>query len=251
VGAVALPQLRRFMGLDGIVLLASMIIATVLVLLSLRPPKVAGIALTFCFGIAWLWALTNFGANVQSILPNWVRGRGLATYQMVYNGSMALGSIAWGALSEHTGVPTALLFAGVGMAAVALLDFPFRFPTGEADLSPANSWPEPGQIPLDESDRGPVLVTISYEVDAADREKFLSMLLQFKHSRQRDGAYSWGVAEDSENPRRIVEWFLVESWAEHLRQHRRVSKADADVEREVEAFHRGDGPPKVEHFIGF
>jgi len=28
----------------------------------------------------------------------------------------------------------------------------------------------------------------------------------------------------------MLEWLQVESWAEHLRQHKRVSKADADIQ---------------------
>ena len=43
---------------------------------------------------------------------------------------------------------------------------------------------------------------------------------------------------------------MVESWAEHRRQHRRVSRADADVQAEVLSFHQGDAPPMVRHWIG-
>ena len=41
---------------------------------------------------------------------------------------------------------------------------------------------------------------------------------------------------------------MVESWAEHMRQHRRVSKADADVQAQVGRFHVGDAP-RVQHFL--
>jgi hypothetical protein len=42
---------------------------------------------------------------------------------------------------------------------------------------------------------------------------------------------------------------MVESWAEHLRQHKRVSRADADLQREVTAFHAGQEPPRVRHLM--
>jgi len=42
---------------------------------------------------------------------------------------------------------------------------------------------------------------------------------------------------------------MVESWAEHLRQHRRVSKADADIRARVLAFHIGPDKPVVHHFL--
>ena len=76
------------------------------------------------------------------------------------------------------------------------------------------------------------------------------MLHRLAAARRRDGAYAWSVSEDAAAPETIVEWFMVESWAEHLRQHRRVSHADAEVQAELIAFHKGDTPPTARHFIG-
>ena len=55
--------------------------------------------------------------------------------------------------------------------------------------------------------------------------------------------------EDAGDPSLMTEWFLVESWAEHLRQHRRVAHADADLQRDLARFHRGPGAPEVRHLI--
>ena len=44
--------------------------------------------------------------------------------------------------------------------------------------------------------------------------------------RRRDGAIQWGLFEDAANPGRYVESFLVENWAEHLRQHERITVSD-------------------------
>jgi hypothetical protein len=81
-----------------------------------------------------------------------------------------------------------------------------------------------------------------------DQAAFLKSLHPISAERRRDGAYAWGVAEDSADPERIVEWFMVESWAEHMRQHRRVSRADADIQVQVRRFHVGDAP-NVQHFL--
>ncbi len=48
-------------------------------------------------------------------------------------------------------------------------------------------------------------------------------------------------------PKRCVETFVVESWAEHLRQH--VTVTDKAVEEQAYAFHRGASPPLVSHLI--
>lgn len=42
---------------------------------------------------------------------------------------------------------------------------------------------------------------------------------------------------------------MVESWAEHLRQHKRVSKSDADLQQEAVTFHIGPDKPVVRHFL--
>jgi hypothetical protein len=65
--------------------------------------------------------------------------------------------------------------------------------------------------------------------------------------RRRDGAYAWGVFEDTAEPGRFIETFLVESWLEHLRQHERVTKADRDEEDRLTEFLLV--PARVEHLV--
>ena len=48
---------------------------------------------------------------------------------------------------------------------------------------------------------------------------------------------------------RYVETFVVESWAEHLRQHDRATMADKSVEEAVIAFHQSVELPRVSHLI--
>jgi len=43
----------------------------------------------------------------------------------------------------------------------------------------------------------------------------------------------WELFVDSANPKRCVECWLVESWAEHLRQHERTTRADREVQVRV------------------
>ncbi len=70
-----------------------------------------------------------------------------------------------------------------------------------------------------------------------------------RKQRLRDGAYRWGLYNDAAAPSRFVETFVVESWAEHLRQHGRVTVADRDVEEVARAFHVGSQPPVISHLI--
>jgi hypothetical protein len=50
-----------------------------------------------------------------------------------------------------------------------------------------------------------------------------------------------------ENTERYVETFIVASWAEHLRQHERLTLADREAEERVERYIRSES--KVRHLI--
>ena len=50
-------------------------------------------------------------------------------------------------------------------------------------------------------------------------------------------------------PSRYLEYFVVESWAQHVRQHQRLTQEDKTIEDRVRAFHQGVGLPRVSHFI--
>ncbi len=250
LGALLLPRLRARLDADGLVLAAALVSAAATASLALAPPPALALAVLLAMGAAWIIALTTLNATAQSILPNWVRGRALAVYLTVFNGTMAGGSLLWGVVAQQIGLPAALIVAGAGLAGAGFALHRVALPKGESDLTPSLHWPEPLLAEPVDNDRGPVLIEIEYRVARAERDAFLSALHHLSAARRRDGAYAWGVTEDSSDPELLVEWFMVESWAEHLRQHRRVSHADADVQAEAIRFHRGETPPRVRHLIG-
>lgn len=249
VGALLLPRLRQSLNADGLVLAASLMTAGVMAGLASAPPQALTIALMMLLGVSWILALTTLNGVAQAVLPNWVRGRALAVYLMVFNGAMAAGSFGWGLLAQQVGIPAALLIGAVGLVLIALLFHRIRLPSGEADLQASNHWPEPLASEAVSHDRGPVMILIEYRVEPANHAAFVAAIHRLSLGRRRDGAYLWGVTEDAADPARLVEWFMVESWAEHLRQHRRVSHADADLQSEAIRFHVGSEPPVVRHFL--
>ncbi|CAI0754562.1 MFS transporter [Serratia quinivorans] len=248
-GAVLLPWLRQRLNADGLVLLAAVITAVVMALLSMAPPQWLAVLLLLALGAGWIIALTSLNGAAQGVLPNWVRGRGLAIYLMVFNGAMAAGSLLWGLIAQEIGVAATLLAGGIGLLVISLLFHRIRLPEGEADLQPSNHWPEPLLNTPVENDRGPVMIQVEYRVRLEDRPQFLRTLQRLSRVRRRDGAYAWGLTEHTADPQCVMEWFMVESWAEHLRQHQRVSHADADLQQEALQFHIGPEKPLVHHFL--
>jgi len=91
--------------------------------------------------------------------------------------------------------------------------------------------------------KGPVLVTVEYRIDVRNRDAFLAAIEKLSHQRRRDGAFRWGIFEDTSAEGCLLEAFFLASWLEHLRQHERVTSADRDLQSAIHAFQL-DGSPK-------
>lgn len=247
LGAVLLPRLgwtaERLVG-AGTATVAAMTAA-----LAVVPELWTGVAILLVTGTAWIAVLTSLNATAQGVLPDWVRGRGLALYLTAFYGALTLGSVIWGQVAEFTSVPTALLVAGTCAALTALAATRLPLPAADADLTPSQHWPDPvvaGSGP--DPDRA-AMITVTYRIDPADRARFAERIERLGETRRRNGAVSWGVFADVADPQRIVEWFVTPSWEEHLRQHDRVSAADRAIQDAVGALHRGEAPPVVAHLV--
>lgn len=243
-------NLRARLGAEGLATAAAFAFAAGNLLLGAVPTVTAAAVGLFVAGGAWLSVLTTFNAAAQLVIPPWVRARAIATYLVATFGGLALGSAAWGGLAEAIGVGPALVAAGISVALGRLVTWRLRL--GEdagPDLSPAPRWPEPELAGTIDGDRGPVLVTIEYEIDADDAPGFARAMHALGEIRLRDGALRWGIWADTARAGRYLESFVVESWLEHLRQHERITTADRAVQAVAHAFHRGAEPPRVTHFV--
>jgi transmembrane secretion effector len=52
---------------------------------------------------AWVLFISLINALVQNLAPDWVRARVLSIFTLVYMGSFALGSAAWGGVAQRRG----------------------------------------------------------------------------------------------------------------------------------------------------
>jgi hypothetical protein len=169
-------------------------------------------------------------------------------YVTVFFGTLTIGSVLWGQVAGILGLPLAHFIAAGGALLAIPVTWHWKLRTGRGpDLTPSMHWPMPIVTKDVEDDRGPVLVTVEYPINPKDRQAFLVALERLEHERRRDGAYAWGVFEDTAEEGRFLETFLVESWLEHLRQHKRVTKADRVLQEHVLGFVRGK--PKITHLI--
>lgn len=248
-GAFLLPRARSLLGLDRLVHAGTIGTAAALALYATARTPLLAVLGSVVAGVSWIAVISSLNYSAQVALPEWVRGRGLALFVTVMFGSLTIGSALWGEAATLAGLPGAQFAAAAG--AILVLPLTRRWKLRAAagrDLTPSMHWPQPVLAHEVEADRGPVLVTVDYKIDPAQREPFLDALYRLAAQRRRDGAYRWGVFEDVGVPGRFLEAFLVDSWLEHLRQHERVTNADRVVQECVEKFH-AEGEPKVTHFV--
>jgi MFS family permease len=247
LGALVLQRVRSKFSTEIVLSAATAIFGAILVSTAALHNIAILCALMLFGGAAWTVFMSLFNTMIQKLAPDWVRARVMAAYLFVFQGSVAIGSTLWGFMADHTGVRAALLVSAVGMGASVILQFPLRLPNTAVDLSTWNHWAKPNMFEQIDADLGPVLVTVRYVIDPAKAPDFLDEIYKFQRIRRRDGATRWGIYYDTEAAGVYLETFLVDSWAEHERQHDRFTVADEELEKRVLSY--ALETPTVKHYI--
>jgi len=247
VSGALLPALSRRWSRDAIGGAAQIGFALTLVGLALTRNKPAVFALMALAGAAWTVTMTVFNVAAQLSVPAWVQGRALAVYQVVLQGGMAGASVLWGWVAEQQNVRVAIGCAAAAVIAGMLSMVRFKL-AGDEELD-LNQFarPLPKSLHHIDPEAGPVLVTIEYRIDPARAREFTDAMRLMRPIRLRDGAVFWGLFFDADRPERFVEYFAVESWAEHIRQHHRGVSSDLAVQQMVQSYQVGEAPPVVTH----
>ena len=243
--AFVLPRVRRAASIDVLAIVGTLLVVCLLLGLAVVRRVEVIAALMLVAGAGQMVVMSSLNVAAQSVLPSWVRGRGLALYQLVFQLATAVGAILWGALASTSGIRLTLLIAAGALAATVLLRiwFPLAAVT-ERDLTPIR-WPQPDIVVAPDPADGPVLVTSEYRIAPEDAEAFAVAMRALRRARRRDGAVRWAVWYDLHEPSRHVESYIVPSWGEHLRQRERATTADGEVWRRARSFHAGEGEDGV------
>jgi MFS family permease len=251
IAAFQIPRVRTRWTRDQLVIGGSVVQALCTLAVGFAPNLWVASPAMFVAGIAWILVANSVTLAAQLALPNWVRARGMAIYQMAIMGSSALGAVIWGRIAEWSSVPASLACAAVsGLAFIlvtrnAALDFP-----PEDDYTPSRPQEPVTSRPVD-MDEGPVMVTIEYLVDPARAAEFREVMAESRGARLRQGAVSWGMFEDVEQPGRFIEYFACDSWADYLRRFDRYSADDERLQAKRHALHVATEPPRVGRFVAW
>ena len=83
------------------------------------------------------------------------------------------------------------------------------------------------------------MVTVEYQIDPQRSVAFHAVMQETRRARLRQGALSWGLFRDTAVAGRYIEYFLDESWVEHLRRQERFTAAEVGLRERRLVFHIG------------
>ena len=250
VAVLALPRLRQRFGRDRLVIGGTVVQAVATAIMAVAPSAWVAVPAMVAAGMSWITVANSLSVSAQMALPNWVRARGMASYQMAIMGSSALGAALWGQVATIGTIRTALLSASVSGVLLMLLAIRFTRDNDEAqaDMSPAESgWAaQPSGTPLES---GRVVTNIEYLIDPARTDAFVDVMRKTRRARLGAGAIGWELLHDIGDPDRFVEHIVDESWTEHLRRFHRATAADIALRERRLAFHQGGDPPAIHRYV--
>ena len=175
--------------------------------------------------MSWITVANSLAVSAQMSLPNWVRARGMASYQMAIIGSSALGAALWGQVATSA-IRTALFSAAVSgillmmLAVASSATATRRRPTwaGAARLGRAAVRHAARERTRRHDRRVPRR--------SAARRRLRRRHAADRRARLSEGAIGWDLLRDIGEPTRFVEEIVDESWTEHLRRFHRATAAD-------------------------
>lgn len=249
LAAVLMPRIRQWLPMRRRLLTGTAVVSATTLLVAYAPGPWLAFPAMVLFGAAWLTVANSLTVSAQMGLPDWVRARGMAIYQMALMGSTAAGAALWGLVATWTSIHASLAIAAAsGMVLITWVHFQGVDRGTEEDLTPS-----PGVLKVPDMAvpprSGRIQVRIEYRIDPARAEEFVALMQESRRSRLRQGALEWQLLHDLNDPGRYVEQVTDESWTEHLRRFDRVSAADVTLRDRRLAFHIGEEPPVVSRYL--
>lgn len=249
-GASLLPRLRSRVAPEMLIAAGSLSFAGVAIGAATLRELFVLCPIMFVGGVAWLSVLSTFTVAAQEASPSWVRARVLAIYLIVFQAGIAGGSAVWGVVASRAGLSAAYFGIAGGLLLGAALALRLKPAADEvADHTPAHHWPDPVVAEQPSLEAGPIMVQVEYSVDSPHVSAFREAMAELGQKRRRDGAMHWWIFQDTADPSRFVETWIEATWAEHLRNHERVSVAHQEIERRIRSLTRSGSTLMTRHFV--
>ncbi|MBJ7353409.1 MAG: MFS transporter [Thermoleophilaceae bacterium] len=234
------------------ILAAGAIVFAVATVAAATLPVGALMVLLLAGGFAWLSSLAMLNALMQLSLAQWVRGRALSIYSLVFMGTQGVGAFVWGLLANWTSIETALMIASglLVLTAVSVYWWGLLPNTGKLDFSMVTmELADPDSVYEPEQASSPLHVAVQYFVPEENDAAFVEAMNGLERARRRTGAYEWHLNRraGSEKQCTYVEEFSIGSWEDYKSQvTARWTAADSGVYQRALDLIEGD--PLVRHY---
>jgi Transmembrane secretion effector len=247
---LVLPYARAKATPNLLTILSGVLLVAVLIFLAMVPNLSMLLPVAALAGLSWTVSASELWIAGQRAMPNWARGRMNAAHMMASQAGVAMGGIFWGASAASFGLGSTLVGGAFFVAASLALAIPLSINFAHGlDLDP-DPLEAAHEFPLaPKPDDGPVTVTTELIIRPEDRERFLALMKELRLVFLRNGAFLFRVDEILERPGTFRTEMWVSSWAEHLRQHTRTTRAETELAERVWRMHAGDQEPVVRHSL--
>lgn len=245
LGGLVLAQLRNRFSLDRLVSSAALAFAAVTVAVAQIHRPMAVYALLVFGGAVWLIGNTTLFTLSQTGVPSWVRARANSLLLVVFQGSMGLGAMWWGSVANVYGVQMALIAAAAATVVLQLFNRFFRLSARTAEeVTQVNpqEWADSTWSPSVMIDEDQVVVEVRYTIPPHNKLEFLARMKRVGRARRRNGALSWHLYRDVEDPEIYTERVVADSWSDYERQQLRSTLTDQAHQARIEKLQK-DGVP--------
>ncbi|MET4121163.1 MFS family permease [Bradyrhizobium sp. JR1.5] len=249
IGALNISKVRKHMSGEAAVRACNLSMGGAIAAVALSREPVLTAAALVLTGAVWTIVWTLFNIGMQLSAPRWVAGRSLAAWQAAFSGGAAIGSWAWGRLTDAAGVEIALLISAALMLLLPLLGLWMPMPRISTRGADAGVLADPEvRLPLTNRS-GPLVVEIEYRVAQENARAFHKVMHDVQLFRQRNGAYGWSIARDIADPELWTERYHCPTWLDYLRQRNRSTQSERALDRQATALHIGPEPVRVRRML--
>jgi MFS family permease len=248
---LVLPYARAKARPNLLTILASSLLAVVLVLMAVVGSLLTLLPVAALAGVSWTVSASELWIAGQQAMPDWARGRLNALHMMASQGGVALGAIAWGAAGASLGLRVTLvggallLTVSLALAIPLSIDFARGLDLDPAPLEAADEFPL-----TPNAEDGPVTVSTELVICPKDRVQFLALTKELRLIFLRNGGTFCSVEESIEHPGAFRMEMRANTWGEYIRQRARTAKAENEIAARILSMHSGEHEVVIRHRLG-
>lgn len=247
LAVLCLKKIRDNFSNHSLIIFGTLVQAIALILLAISDYIYQIMPLMLVIGFSMLVTGNSLSLRAQLSLPQWIKARGMALYQMATMGGTFFGALIWGGLAAHANIGISLVTSAlVCSAGIIVLSWRTHLDDQFEDLTLV---PRAEQPRIAHAKEGQVIVQIEYRIKADVLPKFILLMESSRASRLRKGAIHWKLTNDWQDEEIYIEEFTDRNLNDHLRGFDRVTAQDMVLRGEKIALHSGSNMPQVRRFF--